>query len=75
MAQTVRADSSDATCEFYKDSDKNRNKSGSCMFSQRQGYIDIGLRNGDTYSLSPRDKSDHYKDQHGDKVERSQGGF
>ena len=75
IAQTARADSREAMCEFYKNGDQKDNRSGPCTISQRQGYIDIDLRNGDTYSLSPVNKADHYKDQKGDKVVRSgQGG-
>jgi hypothetical protein len=39
--------------------------------SQRQGYVDIDLRNGDTFSLRPLDKPGVYKDQKGNKVVRS----
>ncbi len=51
-----------------------KGRSGPCTFSQRQGYIDIDLRNGDTYSLSPGGKANHYKDQKGIKVVRTQAG-
>ncbi|MGC1955538.1 MAG: hypothetical protein WA970_23775 [Gammaproteobacteria bacterium] len=71
LAQTVRADTSDATCRFYKNGDKVQNFSGPCTFSQRQGKISIKLRSGDTVRLSPRDKADHFKDRNGNKVERT----
>lgn len=64
------ADTADATCEVRKHGDKIKDASGACTFSQRQGYIDLKLRNGDAYSLSPTDQPNHYKDQHGDKVVR-----
>jgi hypothetical protein len=70
----AHADSSDANCEVRKDGDKNKGASGPCTFSQRQGYVDIDLRNGNTFSLSPGGKSNHYKDQHGNKVVRSMNG-
>jgi hypothetical protein len=70
----VHADSADANCEVRKEGDKNKGASGPCSFSQRQGYVDIDLRNGSTFSLSPGDKSNHYKDQHGNKVVRSMNG-
>jgi len=70
----AQADSSDANCEVRKDSDKNKGASGPCTFSQRQGYVDLDLRNGNTFSLSPGDKANHYKDQHGNKVVRSMNG-
>ena len=50
---TVLADSADATCQVRKDGDTKHGASGPCTFSQRQGHIDIDLRNGDTISLSP----------------------
>jgi hypothetical protein len=70
----VRADSTEATCEVRKDGDKQKGKSGPCSFSQRQGYIDIDLKNGDTISLSPAGNANHYRDQHGNKVTRTSAG-
>ena len=70
----VRADSTDATCQVRKDGDKQKGKSGPCTFSQRQGYIDIDLKNGDTISLSPAGNANHYRDQHGNKVARTSAG-
>lgn len=65
------ADTTQADCEVRKHGDKVKDASGRCEFSQRQGYIDLRLRNGDSYSLSPTGKRDHYKDQEGDDVERT----
>jgi hypothetical protein len=73
-AQTARADATDAMCEVRKDGDKKKNASGPCTFSQRQGYVDIDLRNGDTFSLRPLDKANHFKDQKGNKVVRTVSG-
>jgi hypothetical protein len=67
----AQADSLDATCEVRKDGDKQKGKSGPCTFGQRQGYIDIDLRNGDTVSLSPTNQANHFKDQKGNKVVRT----
>jgi hypothetical protein len=72
--QTARADTRDATCEVRKDGDKQKGKSGPCTFGQRQGYIDIDLKNGDTVALRPANQSNHFKDQHGHKVVRTQSG-
>jgi hypothetical protein len=65
------ADTATANCEIRKDGEKQGGKSGPCTFGQRQGYIDIDLRNGDTYSLSPGNKANHYRDQKGNKVVRT----
>ena len=55
-----------------REGETKQGASGPCTFSQRQGYIDLDLRNGDSYSLSPGNKADHYKDQKGNKVVRTQ---
>lgn len=70
FASMTSADSSGATCEFYSHGDKKKDRSGPCTFSQRQGYIDITLTNGKTFSLSPGKKPDHFKDQEDHKVVR-----
>ena len=70
----VHADSAEAHCEVRKDGEVKQGRSGPCTFSQRQGYIDLDLRNGVTYSLSPGQNANHYKDQKGNKVIRTQAG-
>jgi hypothetical protein len=70
-AQVAKADTAEANCEVRKDGEKQGGKSGPCTFGQRQGNIDIDLRNGDTYSLRPGDKANHYHDQKGNKVVRT----
>jgi len=72
FTQAGWADSSQASCEFYKHGDKKHDRWGSCSFSQRQGYIDIKLKDGSSYSLSPRDDANQFKDQEGNKVDRTQ---
>jgi hypothetical protein len=67
----AHADSSDATCQVRKEGETKHGASGPCTFSQRQGYIDLDLRNGDTYALRPTDKNNQYKDQKGHKVVRT----
>jgi hypothetical protein len=74
VAHVASADFSDANCEVRKDGDKQQGKSGACTFSQRQGYIDLDLRNGDTYRLSPSGQANHYRDQSGHKVVRTYSG-
>ena len=71
VSSVARADSAEAMCEVRKDGDTKKGASGPCTFSQRQGYIDLDLRNGDNYSLKPGDKPDHFKDQKGIKVKRT----
>lgn len=70
----AHADSAEAMCQVRKDGDTKQGKSGPCTFSQRQGYIDLDLRNGETYSLAPGNQPNHFKDQKGNKVVRTQAG-
>jgi hypothetical protein len=74
MASSAYADSNEAMCEVRKDGEVKQGRSGPCTFSQRQGYIDLDLRNGVTYSLSPGQNANHFKDQKGNKVIRTQAG-
>jgi hypothetical protein len=68
------ADSADATCQVRKDGETKHGASGPCTFSQRQGYVDIDLRNGDTVSMSPTNQPNHYRDQSGKTVVRTVSG-
>jgi hypothetical protein len=47
------ADTASANCEVRKDGDTRKAATGPCTLSQRQGYIDLELKNGNRYSLSP----------------------
>ena len=70
----AHADSADAMCQVRKDGETKQGQSGPCTFSQRQGYIDLDMRNGETYSLAPGNQPNHFKDQKGNKVVRTQAG-
>ena len=72
-ASTAMADSAAATCEVRKDGDTRHGASGPCTFSQRQGYINLDLRNGDSFSLTPAGREGVYRDQKGNKVVRTVG--
>lgn len=52
-APAALADTAEADCVLRKDGENKEGASGPCSFSQRQGYADIDLRNGATFSLSP----------------------
>ena len=71
---TVFADTTNANCELYRKGEFKEKASGRCTFSQRQGYVDITLRNGKTFNLTPGNKANHFKDQKGNKVVRSSEG-
>jgi hypothetical protein len=72
MVQPASADSVDASCEFYRHGDAKHDRWGACTFSQQQGYIDIRLKNGASFSLSPRNDANQYKDNEGNKVDRTE---
>jgi len=65
------ADTADAICEVRKDGETKQGRSGPCDFSQRQGYIRMDLRNGETWDLEPTSHANEYRDQKGNKVKRS----
>ena len=73
-ALPASADNASAHCEVRKDGETRHGRSGPCDFSQRQGYVTIDLRNGETWELSPGEKPDHFRDQKGNKVVRTAGG-
>jgi hypothetical protein len=71
LSPTASADTAEATCEVRKDGEAKAGQSGACTFSQRQGYVDISLRNGESWSLTPGDAANQYRDQKGNKVVRT----
>jgi len=73
-APVALADTAEADCVLRKDGENKEGASGPCSFSQRQGYVNIDLRNGDRFDLSPGEKADHYRDQQGKKVVRTVAG-
>ena len=67
------ADDARADCEVRERGEKKKGQSGPCLFSQRQGFIDIRLNNGKEYNLIPQDgKPGVYKDQEGRRVTRTE---
>ena len=74
MAQTAWADSAEASCDLYKHGEHKQQASGPCDFSQRQGYVDVTLRNGKSFSLEPGNQADHFRDQNDNRVVRHASG-
>ena len=64
------SDQAQADCDVHEHGDRKANQSGPCTFSQRQGYIDISLKNGLSYSLSPQGAPNTFTDQNGKNVKR-----
>ena len=73
-APAARADTTEANCQVRKKGDLAKDATGPCTFSQRQGYVDITLKNGGMYNLSPGQRPNHFKDQNGHGVERTAAG-
>lgn len=69
--QFAQADARQVNCEVRKNGETKQGKSGVCSFAQRQGYSDVDLRNGNVYSLRPGNQANHYRDQKGKKVVRT----
>jgi hypothetical protein len=67
------ADTATANCEVHKEGKFQPLASGPCSFSQRQGFIDISLRDGETYTLSPKGP-DLFEDQMDHSVARTKAG-
>jgi len=72
--RSAHADTAQADCQVREKGQLMKDLSGPCTFSQRQGYVDITLKNGGTYSLSPGEKPNHFKDQDGRPLERTATG-
>ncbi len=70
-ATIARADTAEAMCELRKEGDTRKNATGPCTFSQRQGYVDVALRNGEKVSLRPTEKANQFKDDNGNVVVRT----
>ncbi|HEY9866120.1 MAG TPA: hypothetical protein V6D21_18250 [Candidatus Obscuribacterales bacterium] len=71
----AQADTVKARCDVYPKGEDQASSSGLCTFSQRQGFIDIQLKDGKIYSLRPvGDEPGNYVDQDGQAAYR-QGGL
>jgi hypothetical protein len=74
LANTSRADSTDARCDIYPTGSDHASKMIPCTFGQRQGYVTITRNDGVTHELDPSgDKPGNYRDQYGNPVYRQSG--
>ncbi len=60
-----------ANCEFFKKGDIRYEASGLCMITEKNGNVDIELRNGKVINLKPGKKKNRFKDHKKQGVERS----
>lgn len=61
-------DGPNADCHVRENGENKKKKSGPCTVTETQGNIWILLKNGDSFTLKPREKKDRYKDQKGRDV-------
>ena len=68
------ADWTDARCDIYPKGEDRASAVVPCVFSQRQGYINIDRSDGVSYDLSPKgDRPGNYTDKNGQDVYRKSG--
>lgn len=68
------ADWTDARCDVYPRGEDHTDVPIPCVFSQRQGYINIDRSDGVSHDLSPQgDDPGHYKNAQGEDVYRKSG--
>lgn len=64
------ADTTKARCKVMVNGEVLAPATGKCTFSQRQGNVDIELKNGKTHSLRAGDAANQFLDEKGRKVKR-----
>ncbi|UJF18934.1 hypothetical protein L0B53_04800 [Vibrio sp. SS-MA-C1-2] len=76
IANSSYADSASYYCDIYQKKSNNLIYSGSCQFSQRQGYISIFIKNKkfeSNYNFSPIQGLGNYMDNVHQAVYRNKG--
>ncbi len=74
FAGIAQANTVQARCVVYPKGSDRAKSSGSCTFSQRQGFVSIQLQNGKRYELSPfGNQPGNYRDQNGKAAYRQAG--
>jgi len=68
------AEGTNATCEVEKNGEKNKKASGPCTVSEAGGEVKISLQSGNSFTLKPAKKENHFKDQKGNRVGRTTSG-
>jgi len=74
FSSAARADWTDARCDIYPKGEDQASAVIPCVFSQRQGYINIDRSDGVSHDLSPKgDRPGNYTDKNGQAVYRQSG--
>ena len=67
----AKADWTDARCDVYPRGEDHTGVVIPCVFSQRQGYINIDRSDGISHDLSPQDDDPgHFRNQKGEDASR-----
>lgn len=75
LAIAAQADTVTARCDVYPKGEDRASWTGSCTFSQRQGFVGIQLQNGRRYDLSPvGNRPNQYRDRSGRAAYREDDG-
>lgn len=71
VASPVLADTVDARCDVFPAGDDKATSSGLCTFSQRQGFVTIRLKGGQTIELKPNQSTPNaFFDERGEPAKR-----
>ena len=74
FSSVAQADQVSARCDIYPRGEDHGGTVVPCIFSQRQGYINIDRSDGVAYDLSPKgDRPGNYTDRNGKDVFRNSG--
>ncbi|MCP9915750.1 hypothetical protein [Cyanobium sp. ATX 6F1] len=71
LAAPALADTVDARCDVFPAGDDKATSSGLCTFSQRQGFVSIQLKGGQTIELKPNESTPNaFFDERGEPAKR-----
>ncbi|MCP9827354.1 hypothetical protein KBZ19_02470 [Synechococcus sp. L2F] len=71
VASPALADTVDARCDVFPAGEDKATSSGLCTFSQRQGFVSIRLKGGQTIELKPNESMPNaYFDERGEPAKR-----
>lgn len=71
MPVAYAEDKPNGQCHVREKQKEKKKKTGECTVNQTNGSIWIVLKNGESITLKPGKKKEHFKDQNGKGVKRS----
>jgi hypothetical protein len=63
-------DGTNAQCHVREKGEHKKKKSGACTITEKQGVLWILLANGESFTLKPGKKKEHFRDQRDKVVKR-----